>query len=168
METTTLATLIAINDIGEVLKRYCRSMDRIDKELGYSVWHEHGTADYGEYFRGSGRGFIDWVSDMHRTLINHMHRISNISVRIADTAARSETYVIATHLVHSDAPELRFYHGRYLDEWSKRNHIWAIDSRRFVLEFAHVQRLEVSLEGTTLESSGARDRSDPVYGLFSP
>jgi SnoaL-like domain len=72
-----LDTLIAVHDINDVLCRYCRSMDRVDVELGYSVWHENGTADYGQYYKGTGRGFIDWVAEYHRNLINHMHCITN-------------------------------------------------------------------------------------------
>ena len=63
--------------IAEQLCNYARAMDRIDRELGYAVWHPEGTARYGGMFEGTGRAFIDWVCGTHSQMIAHVHRISN-------------------------------------------------------------------------------------------
>ena len=42
--------------ITDLIYRYCRSMDRIDAELGYSIWHEDATADYEGYYTGQRAG----------------------------------------------------------------------------------------------------------------
>ena len=41
-----LEVLLAKQAIRDQLSRYCRGLDRMDKEMAYAVWHEDGTADY--------------------------------------------------------------------------------------------------------------------------
>jgi len=50
-----LAELLAKQAITEQIYRYCRAMDRVDSELGKSVWHADGLADYGPMFQGPGK-----------------------------------------------------------------------------------------------------------------
>ena len=45
---TDMARLEAAADkleIMDLIYRYCRSMDRMDHEQGYAIWHEDGTAE---------------------------------------------------------------------------------------------------------------------------
>src|ERR1700712_3669770 len=82
--------------ITDQLYRYCRAMDRIDHELGYSIWHEDGTADYGAaVWQGSGRGFIDSVGVAHRGLLQHSHQVTNIIIELDGDRAASQAYVNA-------------------------------------------------------------------------
>ncbi len=162
------ATLRSIADrqaIAEVLYRYCRAMDRIDAELGYTIWHEDGEADYGEpIYRGSGRGFIDWVCATHRTMLFHSHQVSNIIISLDGDRAGSEAYVTAT-LRFRDGDKLKqtTARGRYLDRWSRREGHWAIDKRIYVHDFDEVTEISaVSFEGW-----GRRDREDPSYTVLS-
>lgn len=56
--------------ITDAIYRYCRAMDRIDPELGRSVWHPDGTADYGPgRFSGNGREIVDRVCLIHAKLL---------------------------------------------------------------------------------------------------
>lgn len=82
--------------IEQQLYRCCRAMDRMDVELGYSIWHDYGEADYGEaIFRGSGKDFVDFVTQRHAGMIAHSHQISNIPLEVRDDRADSESYVTA-------------------------------------------------------------------------
>lgn len=48
--------------ITDLIYRYCRSVDRLDIPLGYSIWHDAATADYGaDVYQGDGRGAIDHI-----------------------------------------------------------------------------------------------------------
>jgi hypothetical protein len=47
-DTELLRTLADRQAITDLIYRYCRAMDRIDPDLGYTIWHEDGVADYGE------------------------------------------------------------------------------------------------------------------------
>ena len=82
--------------ITDQIYRYCRAMDRIDHELGYSIWHEDGTADYGHNYQGTGRGFIDHVCAQHAGLQQHSHQVSNIIIELDGEKAGGEAYVTAT------------------------------------------------------------------------
>jgi hypothetical protein len=157
-----LDALLAKSAIETVLKRYCRSMDRIDAELGYGVWHEGGVADYGPIFQGTGRGFIDWVCDFHRTLDATSHQIANILIDVQGDRATSETYITVSLLGTKDGQRtLTVGRGRYLDEWSRRDGRWAIDRRRYVTDFA------ISEEGVTAADGwGKRDSGDLSYALL--
>ena len=44
MNETELNLLVSKQKIYDVLCRYCRVRDRLDKEMAYSVWHEDGSA----------------------------------------------------------------------------------------------------------------------------
>ena len=111
-----LETLLAKSEIENVLKRYCRSMDRIDAELGYTVWHEGGLADYGPIYEGTGRGFVDWVCDYHRTLDSTSHQIANILIDVRGKRATSETYVTDFATVQTGAEVMPGWGQRDLDD----------------------------------------------------
>jgi hypothetical protein len=148
--------------ITDVIHRYCRSMDRIDAELGYSVWHEDGVADYGPLFQGSGREFIDWVCDYHRGIESHLHQVGNITIDLAGDHAGSETYITVALLHRQDGAQmLTTGRGRYLDRWSRRAGRWAIDRRHYVLDFAITESVTAQM------GWGARDKTDPSYQIIN-
>ena len=68
----TLGEVADRQAITDLIYRYCRSMDRADAELGYSVWHPDGTADYSaQFFQGTGYDYIDWVCAHHLQVLHH-------------------------------------------------------------------------------------------------
>jgi hypothetical protein len=155
------AVLAAELEISRVLKRYCRSMDRIDAPLGYTVWHEDGVADYGPVFQGTGRGFIDWVCDYHRTLDAQSHQIANTLINVRGDQAASETYVTVALLFTEDGQgRLTTGRGRYLDSWSYRGGRWAIDARHYVHDFSETRDVDART------GWGRRDAQDPSYALL--
>ena len=93
MNAQNIADRMAISD---VIHRYCRAMDRIDVELGHSVWHADGKADYGAIYRGGGRGFVDWMCGVHRSMLALSHRVTNLLITLDGDRAGSESCVIAT------------------------------------------------------------------------
>jgi len=161
MKPIDIGTYTAELEIGRVLRRYCRSMDRIDPKLGYSVWHEDGLADYGSYFQGTGRRFIDWVCDFHRTVDATSHQIANTTIDLRGEHAASETYITAAVLFRKNGRQLLTTgRGRYLDDWSQRGGRWAIDKRRYIQDFAVTQETEA------MPGWGRRDHSDPSYEML--
>jgi hypothetical protein len=151
----------ATQAITKVILRYCRAMDRIDAQLGYTVWHEDGTADFGEAFKGSGRGFIDWVCVLHRTFDNHFHQVGNILLDVDGERATSETYVTVSLLATKDAQKLlTTSYARYVDRWSCRGGRWAIDHRQFLLDFYCTRPVDAQ------PGSGRRDATDLSYAIL--
>ena len=148
-------------EISDLIYRYCRSMDRMDHEQGYAIWHEDGTADYGpDVFQGTGRGFIDWVCETHKHLDAHSHQVSNIVIELDGDRARSEAYVTATLQATRDAKTTQITAwSRYVDQWSRRDGRWGIDSRVTVMDFDEVREVTQ----VKPHSEGSRNRSDPSY-----
>jgi len=165
---TDLARLEAVADrqeITDLIYRYCRSMDRMDHEQGYAIWHEDGTADYGpDVFQGTGRGFIDWVCESHKHLDAHSHQISNIVIELNGDRAGSEAYVTATLQATRDGKTTQMtVWSRYIDQWSKRNGRWGIDKRVTVLDFDEVREVNQMKQ----HAQGSRDHSDPSYAAVA-
>src|SRR5262249_25830322 len=137
-----LAELSAREAIRAQLHNYCRAMDRRDDQLGHAVWHEDGTADYGaDVFQGLGRDFVDLGSRRHLRRTAHSHQLATIGIEVEGDRAASEAYA-TVRLVTASSDEVteERYVGRYLDRWSCRDGHWAIDHRRWVLDFGEVGR----------------------------
>ena len=151
--------------IAEQLCNYARAMDRIDRELGYAVWHPEGTARYGGMFEGTGRAFIDWVCGTHSQMIAHVHRISNILITLDGDRAASESYVHATLRFEQDRV-LRQGNafGRYLDRWARRDGRWAIDHREYVQDIDEIVDAGPPLVGAF---GGRRDQGDPSDAILA-
>jgi len=163
LSPTELREMLSRQQITQLLYRYCRAVDRIDEELGYTIWHDDAEADYGRIYRGSGRGFIDFVCDAHRRAIVHSHQITNIIIELEKDRARSEAYVISgMRLMDSDQLKQITTRGRYLDLWSRREGRWGIDKRLFVNDFDEIRSVTPAFVPPTFRL----DRSDPSYAFF--
>jgi hypothetical protein len=164
LSPTELREVLSRQQITQLLYRYCRAVDRIDAELGYSLWHEDAQADYGRVYRGSGRGFIDFVCDAHRRAIVHSHQITNIIMELEGDRARTESYVLsAMRLMHAGELKQITTRGRYLDRWSRRDERWGIDQRVFVNDFDEIRPVTSAFVPPTF----SLDRSDPSYAFFA-
>ena len=149
--------------ITDLIYRYCRAMDRVDHDLGYSVWHPDGTADYGANYQGSGHGFIDHVCKQHAPLLVHSHQMSNIIIELDGDRAGSESYVTATLRIERDGKLMQMtVLSRYADRWSKRDGRWGIDHRIAIIDMDEIR------EVTPMKSCdrGTRDRNDPTYAVI--
>ena len=150
--------------ITDQIYRYCRAMDRIDHALGYAVWHEDGTADYGpDIFQGTGRGFVDHVCAQHAGTLGHSHQMSNIIIEIDGDKAASESAVMATLRIERDDRQMQIMvWSRYVDRWSKRGGRWAIDHRIAINDFDEIREVTPMRDTTR----GTRDRFDPSYEVL--
>lgn len=169
-ENDLVAALVAKDAIRDVLHSYCRGLDRMDRALADRVWHPGGTADYGPGYRGSAAGFLDFVWDYHAGFRCHSHMVSNeiIQLDLPSATAASETYV-AVWL--RTAPQEGFvtdqlHRGRYVDRWSRRDGVWAIDHRTYVGDVIHETRHAAGASDAQTATWGARDASDPSYAAL--
>lgn len=149
--------------ITDLIYRYCRAMDRIDHELGYSIWHEDGVADYGSHYQGSGRGFIDHVCKQHAQLQCHSHQMSNIIIELNGDRASSEAYVTANLRIERNGQLKQMtVLSRYVDTWSRRNGRWGIDKRIAIRDFDEIR----DVTPMSAANEGSRDKSDPSYAAL--
>ena len=163
--------------IHDCLMRYSRGVDRLDRELLLSVYHEDAIDDHG-VFVGNPRQFADWVVAMHtKTHLSHQHCIFNTSVDLQGDTAHVESYYMFVGLNRTGTP-LAMSGGRYLDRFEKRNGRWAIAARLCVRDWAPLAEVPKQLDQaaltvvkldertTHLMRSGAqvaRDKTDPSY-----
>ena len=165
IDASSMQQLLDHQLITDQLHRYARAMDRIDNTLGRSVFHEDALADYGEIYQGTGHGFVEWVSEMHKTLLTHAHLLGNILICIDGNRAGSETYV-SVEARFADENQLLIgltSRGRYIDQWEKREDgVWRISHRRYI------QEMDASAPVTsTYDTAGSRDREDPSYEVLN-
>lgn len=159
MSAQDVADRLAITD---QIYRYCRSVDRLDVPLGHSVFHPDSYADFGLY-KGSGRGWIDFICEEHRKFLHHSHQVTNIVIEVNGDRAGSEAYVTATLRARDgDRVMQRQFWARYVDAWSRRDGHWAIDNRECVIDFDSIS------EVTPIKDNerARRDRDDPSYSVL--
>jgi hypothetical protein len=162
--------------ITEVIYRYCRALDRMDRELADTVWHPDGTADYGVTYQGPASGLLDRFWSSHAELLGHSHQVTNILIEVNGDQAGSESYAIGTlwDMPESGVLTRMVTLGRYFDQWSRRGDVWAIDHRRFVYDVVllsppdAVGRLAaLAAQRLPHDTAGRRDRTDPSYQVLS-
>lgn len=92
--------LASIEEIRAQLFNYIQAVDRIDYELGYSVFAEDSLLDYGSYYYDifpnmTGRQFIDSCLGDHLNgckWTHHMYSAMRIDVNVDNGTAGSSTY----------------------------------------------------------------------------
>ncbi|MFT3900062.1 MAG: nuclear transport factor 2 family protein [Gordonia sp. (in: high G+C Gram-positive bacteria)] len=156
--------LLAKQAIYDALACYCRAMDRIDLELGRSLFHPDATADYGEMFSGTGYGFIDFIGQVHPAMETHVHHLGSVLVNVEGDRAGSEAYVMARlrHRTAEGDPVDTVSHGRYVDQWERRDDVWRIKHRRYL----HALDETRTVDGAGFAPTGTRDRTDPSYAVL--
>jgi len=171
-------TLVAKQAITEQIYRYCRGLDRMDLELALSVWHPNGTADFGSVAsKESGlaskailiREHFARAWEYRSQFLGHSHQATNILIDVRGDQARSETASIAVLQRGLEGGLIRqeVFWGRWLDSWSRRHGVWAIDHREAILDCY----MPATFEGTAFNdrenTKSRRDSSDPSYRLFT-
>jgi SnoaL-like domain len=158
-------------DILDCLTRFCRGIDRFDRELYLSAFHDNAEVAAGPYV-GDAAGCWDWAVPMHQAgqVLTH-HALLNHSVDIAGDTAHSETYYQFTARNHPFEPgggeTVMLAGGRYIDRLERRGSAWLIALRTNLIEWSCLQPSlpppfgdvpDIGLNGVS-----ARDRSDPSY-----
>ncbi len=151
--------------IWEVLLRYTRGVDRLDRELILSAFHPDALIDQGT-FKGDREHLADWVLTYHREnqkLTQHL--MTNHYCELADKSAHTETHVFyyGTNPKTADVCAV----GRYIDLLEYRDGMWAISDRICTTEgSSELVENEVFSKFTPPTGSLAiptRDRTDPSY-----
>lgn len=165
MTAPGLQALLDQQAIRDVLARYCRGLDRMDKPMAQAVWHADATAYYDGIYEGTGRGFIDWVWQAHAAMDRHSHQITNVLIELDGDRATSEAYVTVALWTRPDAEGFQqelVGRGRYLDRWERREGRWAIAHRTHLLDLSSVY----PLRRADTSPNASRDERDPSFGFI--
>jgi len=126
--------LIDRQAILDCIHAYARGVDRCDRDLLNSVYHEDAWDDHA-VFCGPAADFIEWAFAYHeKYLISHQHYVLNHTCELRGAVAHTETYFIFAGR-NREGPPVTLLGGRYLDRFEKRAERWAIAARKCLVEW---------------------------------
>jgi hypothetical protein len=164
-----LQALLDERAIRDVILRYCRGIDRMDRALVRACYHPDAVDSHGS-FEGSVDAFLDWVWRVLARYTSTMHLVGNLLVEPAgDDRAHVETYGIAFHRTDGGDAAGNLVTGfRFVDDFARRPveggpTSWRIASRVAVTDWVRVDRPEDHWPVPPGMLAGRRDRDDPVY-----
>jgi ketosteroid isomerase-like protein len=156
-----LQRLIDKQEIYDVLMRYCRAVDRLDKALLASVYSEDAWDSHG-LFEGKATDFIEWVMTFQReNFENSTHSLANVYIELEGDVAFVESYFTGFHRFNREGEAFtRISCGRYIDRFERRTDGWKVVNRLVVNDWG---RIDPVVEPVIALVSGFRSREDPVY-----
>lgn len=117
--------------IWQVMLRYARGLDRMDRELARSCYFDDATEDHGR-FVGGPDDFVMWAERVALLYRSTQHSLTNHWCDLQGDHAYCETYYIFIGV--SDTPPHFLSSGRYVDHFQRRNGEWRIANRVTVVE----------------------------------
>ncbi|MGA7465476.1 nuclear transport factor 2 family protein [Mycobacterium sp.] len=151
--------------IYDCMQRYARGMDRRDRALLRSAYHD-GAVDDHVGFVGEVDDFIDWAFAYHATQTRYQHYLLNHSVDIDGDEAHTETYYLFFGTDREPANHMTISGGRYVDRLERRNGRWAIVDRVCVVEFNTESESQITDEVIAMMvgmRTARHDATDPSY-----
>lgn len=185
----TIRELADRQQIEQVLKLYCRAIDRLDLELLKSVYHPDATDAHGS-FSGNAHEFADYIiTSMKDIILDGMHTVTHCTIDLRGDFATAESYYWAYQRCPGgkervtgffgetyarkrredgtlDGTHDFFCGGRYIDLFERRAGEWKILRREITNEWNVVEPSKrITEEGhiAAFDLPGRRDRRDPVY-----
>ena len=120
-------------DIIDCINRIARGVDRLDRDIFRSGYHDDAILDFGTHI-GSPEQHMDFFFDLHaRAQTRTAHTICNHTCEIDGDTAHAESYVIGLFL-NPDGISARLLAGRYIDRLERRDGEWRIALRRCTSE----------------------------------
>lgn len=138
-----LEELIDRERIKDVLARYARGIDRLDRALVETAFWPEAT-DHHAIFTGTSEEFLDWaIPNMRAAVDTQQHRIGPPLIRITGDGAAVESYFTCPQFIREPgaAGEARLemtVGGRFVDRMVKRGREWRILARTVVLDWQRV------------------------------
>ena len=165
--------------IRQCLHRYCRGVDRFDRDLILSAFHPDCLDEHGK-FVGTPDEFVDWALDQHdRAHQTHQHCILNHTCELDGDTAHAETYFMFVSMNRAGKP-MTMGGGRYVDRLERRMGVWRVAARVTLRDWSMMDeiadvtdlgaftstRASLTPDDRAFMNAGrapARDRSDPSY-----
>ena len=157
--------LLDKQEITEALSRFSRGMDRLDRELYLSAYHDDAEMAAGP-FVGLACECADWAFPMHEEgqILTH-HALLNTTIDLDGDVAHTETYYL--FVARNKDESLVQAGGRYINRFERRAGEWRIALQTNVIEWAGLlPAIPIPFSDVPdVYGNGApaRDRSDPSY-----
>ena len=146
---TEVRALVDRSAITDCLHRYARGMDRHDREMVRSVYHDdaidvHGSKAF------EVEDFIDWAFTYHADQLHHQHYLTNVTIELDGDTAHSETYYLFVGRYRERDTPLTLAGGRYVDRFERRSGQWAISKRVCTAEWRTTPPSKLPDRGTPM------------------
>jgi hypothetical protein len=152
-------------EIHDCMQRYARGIDRQDRALLRSAYHD-GAVDDHVGFVGEVDDFIDWALAYHATQTRYQHYLLNHTADIDGDEAHAETYYLFFGTDREPANHITISGGRYVDRLERRDGRWAIVDRVTIVEFNAESESQITEEVLTMMAGmplARHDTTDPSY-----
>lgn len=152
----------------ENLMRYCRGVDRMDRDLIRSAYWPDSTDDHGGYV-GGGQEWADAALAHREAIRSNNHHVSNVLIELDGDRARRESMFLGVY-TFTDPPLTVFQGGRYRDLCEKRDGEWRILTRVVLWDWCEqrASRPGWDLVGTPeMTNWGHFHPADPIYQDWS-
>jgi SnoaL-like domain len=160
-----IEALLDKQEIMECLARFSRGMDRFDRDIYMSAFHDDAEMAAGP-FVGSAADCWDWAVPMHEAgqIITH-HALLQTTIDLDGDRAHTETYY---QFVGRNRDEsIWIAGGRYVDRLEKRAGQWKIALRTNIIEWCTLPPTlplpfgdvpDIAMNGVS-----SRSKEDPSY-----
>ncbi|MFT3965467.1 MAG: nuclear transport factor 2 family protein [Sphingobium sp.] len=119
--------------IWQVMLRYARGLDRMDRELARSCYFDDAIEDHGR-FVGGPEDFLDYTDKVAALYLSTQHSLTNHWCDLDGDDAYCETYYIFIGV--AARPPHFLSSGRYVDHFRRRGGEWRIANRVTIVESA--------------------------------
>ncbi|WP_313808900.1 nuclear transport factor 2 family protein [Sphingobium sp.] len=161
----TIRTLADRQAILDCSLRFCRGINRLDRALLRSAFHEDAIDDHG-FFLGGVEEFLAWIESLYAKLRVTQHFVTNQTVELDGDVAHAEQYWFVAN-VPGDGNQTILRGGRYVDRYERRGEKWALAERACLIEWNMANETlafdEASAAQLAEVGTIARDRSDLSY-----
>ncbi len=167
----TIRELSDRQQILDCIHRYCHGMDRLDRELVLSAYHEDAWDDHGTICAPAAE-FVDFTMKRHRDYLSHTHHHLTMNHRceLDGDIAHATTYFLYSLTPKSkpgdETPvQVMLCGGRYMDRFERRNGKWAIADRVCLMEW-NGNLIATGMppsSGHAISGVPARDKTDLQY-----
>jgi ketosteroid isomerase-like protein len=173
IDNEKLADMLARQEIRDVLARYARGVDRADREMLESCYHEDAIEEHGPNYSGPAMDYIAGAIDRLKLMGDMAHYLCQSHIELNGDTAGVETYVITFARFNDESGEVdTLTGGRICDRFERRDGQWRIAHRRLAFDWnrdmAANQGWCLGMFDTTAPGfhGGRKDREDLSYQLF--
>ncbi len=132
----TVETMLARQDIHDVLSRYARGVDRADEALLRSCYHDGAIEEHANAYSGPADAYIGDAVKRIRKMGVMAHYLCNTHIDLDGDVAYVETYVLTfARFDNAGARVDTLTGGRLCDRFEKRDGEWRIAHRKMTFDW---------------------------------
>jgi len=130
-DQSALATLIAKDEIRELVLLYSRGVDRKDAALLRTLYTKDGTDTHGDSFDGNAEDYVQFLEKSFPYMRYSGHHVCNHMISVNGDQGEGEVYALAYHYIPDGKGGWAedFMAVRYIDRYRKEDGRWRFAKR---------------------------------------